>query len=228
MNTQTPPEFIFTPENIKAIQAHITKYPEGRQQSAILPALDLAQRQNGGWLSQAALQAVAHVLEIPILHVVEVASFYSMFHLKPVGKFHIQVCGTTPCWLRGAADIKATCLKKLDLTSEGEITSDGKFSVQEVECLGACVNGPIVQINDDYYEDLSAEHMEKILETLMTQTAPPPSGSQIGRQGSAPLGYHLSNRTHTDTRADQQKEKASQTPLAPSSETASHTHPSQE
>lgn len=184
--------FLFTPENKAVADSHIAKYPEGRQASAVLPLLDLAQRQCGGWLPQAAIEEVAKILGMPAIRVYEVASFYTMFNLKPVGKYHVQLCGTTPCWLRGAGDIKASCLDKLGI-KEGEVTADGQFSVVEVECLGACVNAPMVQINDDFYEDLTPELMAKILDDLASGVGCK-SGSQIGRQTSAPEGYLVANK----------------------------------
>ncbi|WP_084756240.1 NADH-quinone oxidoreductase subunit NuoE [Candidatus Paracaedibacter symbiosus] len=179
--------FVFTKENMAKAQYHIAKYPEGRQASAVLPLLDIAQRQSGGWVPRNAIEAIAEMLKMPVIRVFEVASFYTMVNLKPVGKYHLQLCGTTPCWLRGAADLKERCQKVLDI-EEGEVTVDGKFSLVEVECLGACVNAPMVQINDDFYEDLTPEHLEKILNELADDRLCPP-GSQIGRQGSAPEGY---------------------------------------
>lgn len=183
--------FKFTDENLKQIEAHIAKYPKGRQLSAMLPVLDIAQRQNGGWLSQDILEEVAVLLGTVPIRVHEVASFYSMFNLAPVGKYHIQVCGTTPCWLRGAAELKSFCQKKLSV-SDGEVSSDGLFTVSEVECLGACVNAPIVQINDDYFEDLTVDSLGKIIDGLTKGKRigeDIKSGTQIDRQFAAPVGY---------------------------------------
>ncbi len=157
--------FAFTPETLARAEKAIAKYPEGRQASAVLPLLDLAQRQNGNWLSQAAMDYVAGLLDMPPIRVYEVASFYTMFNLKPVGEHHIQVCTTTPCWLRGSEGVVHACKKKLGIEM-GETTPDGKFTLHEVECLGACVNAPVVQINDDYHENLTPEAMEKIIDTL--------------------------------------------------------------
>lgn len=162
---QTP--FAFTPENQKAIEEILKKYPIGRQMSAILPLLDLAQRQCGGWLPRSAIEAVAFLLKMPPIRAHEVATFYTMFHLSPVGKHHIQLCRTTPCWLKGSAEIQAICESHLGI-KPGEVTADGKFSLKEVECLGACVNAPVVQINDDYFEDLTPESMKRILQNLAT------------------------------------------------------------
>ncbi len=178
------PQFIFSPENMEKVKKYIAKYPEGRQASAVIPLLDLGQRQNGGWVSQAVIEEVARLLAMPPMRVHEVAAFYTMFNLKPVGKHHIQLCGTTPCWLRGAADLKTACMDHLKI-AEGGVSADGKFSLMEVECLGACVNAPVVQINDDYYEDLSPATFVKLLDEL-AQGKEVKTGSQIGRQCSSP------------------------------------------
>jgi NADH-quinone oxidoreductase E subunit len=177
--------FEFSKENLKKAKEYIAKYPAGRQKSAVLPLLDLAQRQNGGWLSRAALDYVGITLDMPFIKVYEVATFYTMFHLKPIGENFIQVCRTTPCWLRGSDELTKTCKSKLGI-GIGETTKDGKFSLIEVECLGACVNAPMVQINDDFFEDLSAESMEKIIDDLAAGKKVK-IGSQIGRQCSAPV-----------------------------------------
>ncbi len=179
--------FVFTKENKVKAESHIAKYPQGRQASAVLPLLDLAQRQSGGWLPQAAIESVADLLSMPVIRVFEVASFYTMFNLKPVGKYHLQLCGTTPCWLRGAGELKERCETLLGI-KEGEVTPDGTFSLVEVECLGACVNAPMVQINDDFYEDLTPDLFEKVLDDLAKGRDCHP-GSQISRQASAPEGY---------------------------------------
>jgi NADH-quinone oxidoreductase E subunit len=178
--------FAFTPENRERAQAFIAKYPPGRQASAVLALLDLAQRQHGGWLPRAAMDHVAELLDMAPIRVYEVATFYTMFNLQPVGTYHLQVCRTTPCWLRGAAELTATCKRKLGIDLKAR-TADGRFSLIEVECLGACVNAPVVQINDDFYEDLDPQKLEAILEALARGEKPPP-GSQSGRQGSAPEG----------------------------------------
>ncbi len=163
----TKKTFSFTKENLSMAKAIIKKYPEGKQRSAVLPLLDMAQRQNGGWLSVDVIEYVADMLEMHYMRAYEVASFYSMFNLKPVGKYHIQICGTTPCWLRGAEDIKHACEKTLKIKCK-ETTKDGLFTLSEVECLGACVDAPVVQINDDYYENLTPESMEKVIKGLKT------------------------------------------------------------
>ncbi|HLI14082.1 MAG TPA: NADH-quinone oxidoreductase subunit NuoE [Alphaproteobacteria bacterium] len=176
--------FAFTPENQSKAEAFIAKYPKGRQASAVLALLDLAQRQSGGWVSRAAMEHVAKLLDMPFIRVQEVATFYTMLNLKPVGKQLVQLCRTTPCWLRGSDSIRDACKRKLGI-EVGETTPDGKFSLVEVECLGACVNAPVVQINDDYYEDLTPEKMEDILEKF-ARGEKPPYGTQIKRQFSAP------------------------------------------
>ena len=178
--------FTFTPENKALADKFIAKYPAGRQASAVLPLLDLAQRQMGGWLPRAAMDHVAETLEMAPIRVYEVATFYSMFNLKPVGRHLIQICRTTPCWLRGADQLTEACKAKLGIGLK-ETTADGKFTLTEVECLGACANAPMVQINDDCYEDLDAAKMESLLEAL-ARGEKPKVGSQIGRQGSAPEG----------------------------------------
>ena len=159
--------FHFTPDNLARSKQIIAKYPAGRQASAVLPLLDMAQRQNGNWLSRAAMDVVAALLDMPPVRVYEVATFYSMFNLEPVGEHLIQICRTPSCWLRGADAIKKTCCQKLGI-GLGETTADGKFTLKEVECLGACVNAPVVQINDDYHENLTPEGMDKILDDLAT------------------------------------------------------------
>jgi NADH-quinone oxidoreductase E subunit len=178
--------FAFTPENKALAEKIIAKYPASRQASAVVPLLDLAQRQVGGWLPRAAMDYVAAVLDMAPIRVYEVATFYSMFNLKPVGKYLLQVCRTTPCWLRDADQLTETCQRNLGIGLK-ETTPDGKFTLVEVECLGTCVNAPVVQINDDFYEDLDPAKMEKLLDAL-ANGKPVTPGSQSGRQGSAPDG----------------------------------------
>lgn len=175
-------DFEFNTENQKKVQEIIKRYPEGRQASAVLPLLDLAQRQQGGWLPQGAMDRIAHLLSMPSIRVYEVASFYSMFNLKPVGRYLIQVCTTTPCGLRGAEDLVKVCHTHLK-GGLNQVTADGLFTYKEVECLGACVNGPVVQINDDYVEDLDPDSFIKVLE-MLKEGKPCPVGSVQGRQGS--------------------------------------------
>jgi NADH-quinone oxidoreductase subunit E len=178
--------FAFTAEHQALADKIIARYPDGRQASAVLPLLDLAQRQVGGWLPRAAMDHVARVLDMAPIRVYEVATFYTMFNLEPVGKYLLQVCRTTPCWLRGADKLTETCRRKLGIGLK-QTTTDGKFTLVEVECLGACVNAPVVQVNDDFYEDLDPARLEALLGKL-ARGEPPPAGSQIGRQGSAPIG----------------------------------------
>lgn len=178
--------FSFNAANVKQAEAIIGKYPKGRQQSAVMPLLDLAQRQNDGWLSQAALEYVAGFLGMPRIRVAEVATFYTMYNLSPIGRHHVQVCTNLSCWLRGSDEILAVCREKLSL-GVGETSGDGAFTLSEVECLCACVNAPIVQIDDDFYEDLTAESMRTILDELSAGRTPKP-GSQIGRTSSEPVG----------------------------------------
>jgi NADH dehydrogenase (ubiquinone) flavoprotein 2 len=182
---EQPEHFAFTQENLEKAKAHIAKYPEGRQQSAVLPLLDLAQRQSGGWLPLAAMHVVADLLGMPRIRVYEVATFYTMFNLKPVGRWLLQACTTTPCVLRGSDEIVAACERKLGI-GMGQTTGDGLFTLVEVECLGACVNAPILQVNDDFYEDLDGPKTEALLDALR-EGRPPAAGSVIGRGGSAPI-----------------------------------------
>ncbi|MBV6632627.1 MAG: NADH-quinone oxidoreductase subunit NuoE [Alphaproteobacteria bacterium] len=181
-DVEQPAEFDFTPENHEQIKKIIARYPEGKQQSAVMPLLDLAQRQHGGWIPTAAMVCIAKILDMPEIRVFEVATFYTMFKIKPVGENLIQVCTTTPCMLRDGDEILATCKRKLGVGLD-EVTPDGKFSIEEVECLGACVNAPMVQINDDYYEDLTPETIERIIDQLAAGEKVD-IGSQQGRQGS--------------------------------------------
>ena len=180
-----PKSFAFTAENRAWAEREIAKYPPGRQASAIIPLLWRAQEQSGGWLPEAAIRAVADQLGLAHIRALEVATFYTMFNLAPVGRTYVQLCGTTPCVLRGAEDLKAVCRRRIG--DEQHVTTDGQFSWIEVECLGACVNAPVVQIGADYYEDLTAESFEKILDAFAAGRSPKP-GPQIDRQLSAPVG----------------------------------------
>jgi NADH-quinone oxidoreductase E subunit len=182
---EQPESFDFSAENMRVAEAHIAKYPPGRQASAVLPLLDLAQRQCGGWLPRAAMDRVAQILAMPPIRVYEVASFYTMLNLRPVGRYLLQACTTTPCWLRGSDDVVAACERKLGIVMGGS-TADGLFTLVEVECLGACVNAPILQVNDDFYEDLDGPATEALLDALRAGNPPPP-GSMIGRHGSEPI-----------------------------------------
>jgi NADH-quinone oxidoreductase subunit E len=183
---ELPASFEFTPENLERARAHIAKYPAGRQASAVLPLLDLAQRQHGGWLPRAAMDRVAEMLEMAPIRVYEVATFYTMFNLRPVGRYLLQACTTTPCWLRGSEQVVSACERKLGI-GVGGTTPDGLFTLVEVECLGACVNAPVLQVNDDFYEDLDGPATEVLLDSLRAGNVPPP-GSAIGRHGSEPIG----------------------------------------
>lgn len=178
-------DFAFSKENEEKIKEILKRYPEGRQASAILPLFDLAQRQCGGWLPVSVIEYVCEMLGLSSIRGFEVATFYTMFNLKPVGKYHLQVCGTTPCMLAGSEKLMRTCEKRLKIEC-GETTKDGLFTLSEVECIGACVNAPVIQINDDYYEDLSEESLLKLLKDLEEGHEVKP-GSALGRQGSAPL-----------------------------------------
>jgi len=183
---EQPGSFAFTPENLRLAEAHIAKYPHGRQASAVLPLLDLAQRQSGGWLPRAAMDCVANLLGMAPIRVYEVASFYTMLNLRSVGRYLLQACTTTPCWLRGSDDVVGACERKLGIDI-GETTPDGLFTLVEVECLGACVNAPMVLIWKDTYEDLTKESFGKVLDGFASGKAPKP-GPQIDRQFSAPVG----------------------------------------
>jgi NADH-quinone oxidoreductase E subunit len=193
-----PAHFEFNAERRAAGDKIIAKYPAGRQASAVIPLLDLAQRQNGGWLPRAAMDHVAAVLGMAPIRVYEVATFYTMFNLNPVGRYHVQVCTTTPCWLRDSDAVLNACRKKLGV-EVGGTTADGKFTLSEVECLGACVNAPMVQINDDYYEDLDARSTEAILDAL-ARGEKPKMGPQSGRKTSEPVSG-LTTLTTTKTGA---------------------------
>ena len=184
--------FAWTKDNAKQVKDIIARYPPGRQRSAVMPLLDLAQRQVGaetntqGWLPLAVMEFVAAELGMPVIRVVEVATFYFMYNLVPVGKFHVQVCGTTPCMLRGSDDIMAAC--KAKGMSKGHTTDDGLFTLTEVECMGNCSSAPMVQINDDNYEDLTAADMTRILDELAAGKTPK-TGTQLkGRHTVEPLG----------------------------------------
>ena len=180
-----PESFAFTAENRAWAEREITKYPSGRQHSAIIPLLWRAQEQAGGWLPQKAIEHVAEFLDMPRMRALEVATFYTMFNLGPVGRFHVQVCGTTPCVLRGADKVIELCHERIG--EQQQVTADGNLSWIEVECLGACVNAPVAQINYDYYEDLTPERLQQILDDLTVGKEVKP-GPQVERQFSAPVG----------------------------------------
>ena len=187
-----PDSFAFDAESEAAIGPALAKYPPGKQASAVLPLLYIAQKQmqrhtGSAWVPRAAMNAVAERLGMPPIRVYEVATFYTMFHLRPIGKYHLQVCTTTPCWLRGSDDVVAACRAFTGITDWGETSADGLFPMTEVECLGACVNAPVLQVDDDFYEDLDANSTRTLLEALKRGERPRP-GSVTGRQTSAPEG----------------------------------------
>ena len=184
---QQPASFAFTAENLAWAKQQIAKYPEGRQASAVIPILWRAQEQVGGWTPRKAIEYVADLLGMAHIRVLEVATFYTMFLLEPVGrKAHVQWCGTTPCLLRGGEEIKKVCQRRIH-HEPFHVSADGDFSWEEVECLGACVNAPMVLIGKDTYEDLTAESFERVLDAIARGETPKP-GPQNGRQFSAPLG----------------------------------------
>lgn len=186
---EQPSSFAFTPENTAWAQKQIAKYPHGKQASAVVPILWRAQEQNGGHVTEPMMRVIGDMLGISPIRVLEIATFYTMFNLKPVGKNLVQVCTTTPCWLRGSEEIVNACKKHIHPHAE-TVSADGKLSWMEVECLGACVNAPVVQIGDDFYEDLDGARMEGMINDLRAGRAVKP-GSQIGRQTSAPEGGPL-------------------------------------
>ena len=177
--------FAFNQANKAQADAHIAKYPDGRQASAVMPLLTIAQEQNGGWLSVPCIECVASYLSMPPIRVHEVATFYTMYRLKPVGKHVIEVCTTTPCWLRGSDEIIAACEEVLGIRV-GETTPDGQFTLLEVECAGACVNAPVCAVHETYYEDLDAKSMSRIIKAFKAGKKPK-AGPQIKRQTSAPV-----------------------------------------
>jgi NADH-quinone oxidoreductase subunit E len=182
--SEQPTKFLFKSENIKAVEGILSKYPESWKASAVMPLLDLAQRQSDGWLPRVAMDCVADMLSMPRIRVYEVATFYTMYNLAPVGKYFIQVCTTTPCMIRGAYKLVEACKEKIS-KKENELSEDKSCSWVEVECLGACVNAPMMQINDDYYEDLNKENTLKILDKILRGKTPKP-GSYRGRVNNEP------------------------------------------
>jgi len=192
MSEQTT-NFGFSYENTKAAEVIITRYPEGWQASAVMPLLDLAQRQNDGWLPRVAMDYVADMLNMPRIRVYEVATFYTMYNLNPVGKYHVQVCTNLPCWLRGSDAIVGSCKSRLGIEF-GETTEDGLFTLSEAECLGACVNAPMMQINDDFFEDIDSGSTELILSELAAGNKPK-TVSQIARVTCEPIDG-LTTLTH--------------------------------
>lgn len=187
-----PDSFAFDAESEAKIATILKRYPEGKQASAVIPLLYVAQRQMGrltqsAWVPRMAMDVIAARLSMPPIRVYEVATFYFMFNMKPIGRHHLQLCGTTPCMLRGAEDVLRACKDAGGLKGVGDTSADGLFTLTEVECLGACVNAPILQIDDDYYEDLDYESTVKLLEAFKRGERPKP-GSAIGRLASAPAG----------------------------------------
>ena len=180
--TNQPNSFKFSKENEAEIKRVIAKYPKGRQASAVMPLLDLAQRQHENWIPMKAIELIASKLDMAEIRVLEVATFYTMFNLKPVGQFFLQACTTTPCWLRGSDEMMRAIKDRYNINS-GETSTCGRFSLLEVECLGACVNAPILQVNDDFYEDLDYQTTSDLLESLEAGV-PLPVGSVLGRSGS--------------------------------------------
>ena len=185
--------FKFSKENNVLIESILKKYPVNQSGSAVMPLLDLAMRQCQGWIPESAMKEVSRIINIPFIKVYEVATFYSMFNLKPVGKYFIQFCTTTPCWLNGSDELLEVCKKYLNIEL-GETTKDGLFTLKEVECLGACVNAPMVQINDDYFEDLTQDTLVKLLDNLKKGNKVK-IGPQInGRVGAEPFNSMETNK----------------------------------
>ena len=185
VSKEQPSDFKFDNENLKKAQKIIKNYPEGKQQSAVMPLLYLAQKQNNNWIPLVAMKYIANFLSMPYIKVYEVATFYTMYNLSPVGKYFFQVCTTTPCMIRGAYEIVKKCKEKIS-DKENELSDDKICSWTEVECLGACINAPMIQINDDYYEDLNKEKIEKIINQIQNGEKPKP-GSYSGRKNSEPV-----------------------------------------
>ncbi len=187
-----PTSFAFDDESNAAIEKIVARYPAGKQASAVIPLLYIVQRQmkrqtDSAWVPRVGMDAVAARLGMAPIRVYEVATFYFMFNTKPIGRFHLQVCGTTPCWLRGSDAVMKACKDAGHLSGYGDTSADGLFTMTEVECLGGCVNAPILQVDDDYYEDMDYESTVKLIEALKRGERPKP-GSVIGRQTSAPVG----------------------------------------
>ncbi len=184
ISKEQPESFEFDNKNLEAANKIISNYPDGKQQSAVMALLYLAQRQNDNWIPLVAMKYIAKFLDMPYIKVYEVATFYTMYNLTPVGKYFFQVCTTTPCMIRGAYKLVDVCKKKLS-EKENQISENGKSSWIEVECLGACVNAPMIQINDSYFEDLDPEKLEKIIDQISKNESPKP-GSYKGRLNSEP------------------------------------------
>jgi NADH-quinone oxidoreductase subunit E len=213
LDPNQPSDFEFTPENLAWSMEQIKKYPEGRHQAAVIPILWRAQEQHDRWLPEPAIRYVADLLDMPYIRVLEIATFYTMFNLSPVGRYYVQLCGTTPCMLRGAEELKAVCEREIG--PQGQVTPEGVFSWVEVECLGACVNAPMAQINDDFYEDLTPENFKWVLDGLRRGRDVKP-GPQIKRQFSAPasgpttLTFVEKPRTRTEETAPERAAEESE------------------
>ncbi len=198
--------FEWSKENKKKADYHIAKYPEGRAKSATMPLLDLAQRQVGeetdtqGWLPLPVIEYVAKYIDVPVIRVLEVATFYFMYNMKPVGKYHVQVCGTTPCMLRGSDDIISACKKRGMVF--GKVSEDGLWTLTEVECMGNCATAPMVQINDDNYEDLTVERLDAVLDALAAGEAPKAGTQEPGRHTSEPSGGPTTLKDMVDANRD--------------------------
>jgi NADH-quinone oxidoreductase subunit E len=192
LHHEEPASFAFDADSVAQIDRIVARYPDGKQASAVIPLLYVAQKQMGrltgsAWVPRVAMDAVAVRLSMAPIRVYEVATFYFMFNTKPIGRYHLQVCGTTPCWLRGSDEVLRACKDAGHLKGYGDSSEDGLFTLTEVECLGACVNAPILQVDDDYYEDLNYETTVQLIEALKRGERPAP-GSVIGRKTSAPVG----------------------------------------
>ena len=185
IHKEQPETFKFNDKSMEAANKIVSNYPDGKQQSAVMALLYIAQRQNDNWIPLQAMKYIAKFLDMPYIKVYEVATFYSMYNLSPVGKYFFQICTTTPCMLRGAYDLVKVCKKKIS-DRENDLSEDGKISWMEVECLGACVNAPMMQVNDDYYEDLNDKKLEEIIEAIYQNKIPKP-GSYTGRINSEPV-----------------------------------------
>ena len=185
IHKEQPETFKFNDKSMEAANKIVSNYPDGKQQSAVMALLYIAQRQNDNWIPLQAMKYIAKFLDMPYIKVYEVATFYSMYNLSPVGKYFFQVCTTTPCMLRGAYDLVKVCKNKIS-ENENVLSDDGKISWMEVECLGACVNAPMMQVNEDYYEDLNDKKLEEIIETIYQNKTPKP-GSYSGRINTEPV-----------------------------------------
>ena len=202
-NRVEPAHFAFDAQSDGEIETILKKYPPARKASGVIPLLYVVQSQmkretGSAWVPRVAMDAVAVRLEMPPIRVYEVATFYLMFNTSPIGKYHLQLCTTTPCWLRGSDDVVAACRKVTGIKGWHETSEDGLFTMAEVECLGACVNAPILQIDNDFYEDMDGPLTEKLLESLKRGEAPPKPGSMIGRITSAPEGGPITLTTVTE------------------------------